>query len=98
MGELILAVVSVVPAVVLANWLGSDHATILRTVLVAIVALVGSVTVYLSLHFLRGSLELKVVFPSIEQVRLFGQISSRQPKAAASQSATEPEPRPPGSR
>jgi putative peptidoglycan lipid II flippase len=97
-GELILAAASVVPAVVLANWLGSDHATILRTVLVAIVALLGSVTAYLSLHFLRGSLELKVVFPSIEQARLFGQISSRRPKAAASRSATEPESRTPESR
>jgi len=88
-GELILAVVSVVPAVLLANWLGSDHATIFRTVLVALIALFGSVTAYLSLHFLRGSLELKLVFPSIEQVRFFGQISLRRPEAAASQSASE---------
>src|SRR5207237_10566188 len=63
MGELILAAVSVVPAVLVANWFGSDHATILRMVLVALAALLGSITVFLSLHFLRGSLELKLVFP-----------------------------------
>lgn len=91
--ELILAVVSVVPAVLVANWLGSDHATIFRAVLVALMALLGSVTAYLSLHFLRGSLELKLLFPSIEQVRFFGQISSHRPKAAASQPASEPESR-----
>lgn len=88
-GELILAVASVVPAVVLANWLGSDQATIFRTVLVALVALLGSVTAYLFLHFLRGSLELKLVFPSIEQVRFFGQISLRRPEDPASQAAGE---------
>jgi putative peptidoglycan lipid II flippase len=93
-GELILAVVSVVPAVLLANWLGSDHATIFRTVSVALIALFGSITAYLSLHFLLGSLELKLVFPSIEQARFFGRISLRRPKAAASQPASEPEPRP----
>jgi putative peptidoglycan lipid II flippase len=92
-GELILAAVSVVPAVLLANWLGSDNATMLRTVLVALVALFGSVTAYLSLHFLRGSLELKLVFPSVEQVRFFGHISLRRPKAAASQPASKPESR-----
>jgi putative peptidoglycan lipid II flippase len=90
-GELILAAVSVVPAVLLANWLGSDHATILGTVLVALVALLGSVTAYLFLHFLCGSLELKLVFPSIEQVRFFGQISLRRPEAAASRAAGETE-------
>ena len=92
-GELILAAVSVVPAVLLANWLGSDQATIFRAVLVALLALFGSATAYLSLHFLRGSLELKLVFPSIEQVRFFGQISLHRPEAAASQPASEPKTR-----
>jgi putative peptidoglycan lipid II flippase len=91
MAELILAAVSVVPAVLLANWLGSDHASIFRTVLVALMALFGSVTAYLSLHFLLGSLELKLVFPSIEQVRFFGRISLRRPAAAASRPASETE-------
>jgi putative peptidoglycan lipid II flippase len=97
-GELVLAVVSVVPAILLANWLGSDHATIFRTVLVALMALFGSIAAYLSLHFLRGSLELKLVFPSIAQVRFFGQISLRRPKAAACHPAGEAEPRPHESR
>jgi putative peptidoglycan lipid II flippase len=96
LGELILAVVAVVPAVLLANWFGSDsdQATIFRTVLVAFMALFGSITAYLSLHFLRGSLELKLVFPSIEQVRFFGQISLLRPKDAASQPASEADPQP----
>lgn len=89
LGDLILAVVSVVPAVVLADWLGSDHDTIFTTVLPAIVTMLGSATAYLSLHFLRGSLELKLLFPSIEQRRFFGQISRRQPEAPVSQAACE---------
>lgn len=90
-GELVLVAVSVVPAVLLANSLGSDSATMFGTVLVALIAVVGSVMVYLSLHFLRGSQELRLVFPSMEQVRFFGQISLRRPKAAASRQASGPD-------
>ena len=96
-GELMLAAVSVVPAVLLAHLLGSDHATIFMTVLIALMALLGSVAAYLSLHFLLGSLELKLVFPSIEHVRFFGQISLRRPEDTTSRTPSEPEPRLPRS-
>ena len=96
-GELMLAAVSVVPAVLLAHLLGSDHATIFMTVLIALMALLGSVAAYLSLHFLLGSLELKLVFPSIEHVRFFGQISLRRPEDTTSRTPSEPEPRLPQS-
>src|SRR5258705_2282985 len=69
LSELILAAVSVAPAVLLANSLGSDSATIYGTVSLAVMAVIGSIITYLALHFLRGSLELKLVFPGIEQVR-----------------------------
>jgi hypothetical protein len=59
--------------------------------------LFGSIATYLSLHFLRGSLELKLVFPSIDHLRFFGWISLRRPEAAASRPASEPEPRLPQS-
>jgi putative peptidoglycan lipid II flippase len=90
-GELILAIVSVVPAVLLANSLGSTSATIFTTVPLAVMAVIGSITTYLALHFLRGSLELKLVFPSIAQLRFFGRISPGRPEAAASQVAREPD-------
>jgi peptidoglycan biosynthesis protein MviN/MurJ (putative lipid II flippase) len=90
-GELVLAGVSVVPAVVLANWLGSDHATTFGAVSVAVIALFVSAAAYLLLHFLRGSLELELVFPNIGQLPLFGQISSRRPPADASRAADEAE-------
>jgi putative peptidoglycan lipid II flippase len=91
--ELIVAAVSIVPAVLLANWLGSDSATIFRMVLVALMAVAGSAAAYLCLHFLRGSPELKLVFPPIGQVRFFGGISLRRPEAAASRPAREPDSR-----
>jgi putative peptidoglycan lipid II flippase len=91
-GELIAAAVSILPAVLVAKSLGSDSATVSRTVLVALMAIVGSAAAYLFLHFLRGSLELKLVFPSIEQVRFFGRISLRRPEAAATRPA-EPDSR-----
>jgi hypothetical protein len=54
-------------------------------------AIIGSIITYLALHFLRGSLELKLVFPRIEQVRFFGRIPLRRPDAAASRTAPEPD-------
>ena len=92
LSELILTAVSVVPAVLLANLLGCDLVTTYGRVSLVVMAVIGSVTTYLALHFLRGSLELKLVFPSIEHVRFFGQISSRRPDAPASQQDCEPDP------
>jgi len=90
-GELILAAVSVLPAVLLAYSLESDSATIYSTASLAVMAVVGSTITYVALHFLRGSLELKLMFPSIEQVRFFGRIPPRRPEAAASRPASEPD-------
>jgi putative peptidoglycan lipid II flippase len=90
-GDLVLAAVAVVPALVVANWMGSADATNLEMVWVALIALLASAATYLTLHFLRGSLELELVFPNIGRLPFFGQISSRRPQAGAFRAAGEAE-------
>jgi putative peptidoglycan lipid II flippase len=89
--ELVLAVVAVVPAILVANWLGSGDATNIEAVWVALIAVSASAATYLVLHFLRGSLELELVFPNIGRLPFFGQISSRRSPTGALQAASEAE-------
>jgi hypothetical protein len=62
---MLVSAAAVVPAFLIASWLGDAQAGFIYDAVVAMAALGASVVTYVLLHFLRRSEELRLILPFI---------------------------------